>query len=189
MERINDGLPETLEEVVSYYRGRYYKLKVAGDIAADLDRLTRIAFVLDHRLPEYRCTLDGNEQYDDVEGIVELWRKVGESPALSRLRPFDAVHRAADQAQRGAQPAGRAAGALRPVIIDESDGELSSFPTALKLGYTGVSSKNCKGFYKSILNASRVAQLGPGYFMSAEDLTTCRASACSRTWRWCRCSA
>jgi hypothetical protein len=61
---------------------------------------------------------------------------------------------------------------LRPVIIDESDGELSSFPTALKLGYSGVSSKNCKGFYKSILNASRVARLGPGYFMSAEDLTT-----------------
>ena len=61
---------------------------------------------------------------------------------------------------------------LRPVIIDESDGELSSFPTALRLGYAGVSSKNCKGFYKSILNASRVAGLGPGHFMSAEDLTT-----------------
>ena len=50
MERVNDGLPETLEEVVSYYRGRYYKLKVGGDIAADLDRLRRIASVLDSRL-------------------------------------------------------------------------------------------------------------------------------------------
>ena len=65
----------------------------------------------------------------------------------------------------------------RPVIIDESDGELSSFPTALTLGYSGVSSKNCKGFYKSILNASRVATLNAEagstrYFMSAEDLTT-----------------
>ena len=39
-------------------------------------------------------------------------------------------------------------------------------------GYTGVSSKNCKGFYKSILNAARVAKLGAGHFMSAEDLTT-----------------
>jgi len=62
MERINDGLPETLEEVVSYYRGRYYKLKVGGDIKADLERLSKIAFVLDHRLPEYHTTLDGNEQ-------------------------------------------------------------------------------------------------------------------------------
>ena len=35
-----------------------------------------------------------------------------------------------------------------------------------------MSSKNCKGFYKSILNAARVARLGQGHFMSAEDLTT-----------------
>ena len=65
----------------------------------------------------------------------------------------------------------------KPLEIDESDGELSSFPAALALGYTGVSSKNCKGFYKSILNAARVANLNaeagrPRAFMSAEDLTT-----------------
>jgi len=172
MERINDGLPETLEEVVSYYRGRYYKLKVAGDIKADLDRLSRIAFVLDHRLPEYRTTLDGNEQYDDVEGIVELWRKVGETPALARLAQstlfIEQPIKRSVALSRSVEPLAK----LRPVIIDESDGELSSFPTALKLGYSGVSSKNCKGFYKSILNASRVARLGPGHFMSAEDLTT-----------------
>ena len=40
-----------------------------------------------------------------------------------------------------------------------------------------MSSKNCKGLYKSILNAARVAKLNaeagaPRYFMSAEDLTT-----------------
>ncbi len=51
-ERVNDGLPETLEEVVRHYRGRYYKLKVGGDVAADLERLTRIAAVLDRALPE-----------------------------------------------------------------------------------------------------------------------------------------
>lgn len=172
MERINDGLPETLEEVVSYYRGRYYKLKVAGDIKADLDRLSRIAFVLDHRLPEYFTTLDGNEQYEDVEGIVELWRKVCETPALARLAQstlfIEQPIKRSVALSRSVEPLAR----LRPVIIDESDGELSSFPTALTLGYAGVSSKNCKGFYKSILNASRVAQLGPGHFMSAEDLTT-----------------
>src|SRR5262249_26809093 len=38
--------------------------------------------------------------------------------------------------------------------------------------YAGVSSKNCKGLYKSILNAARIARLGHGHFMSAEDLTT-----------------
>jgi hypothetical protein len=171
-DRVDDGLPETLEEVVSSYRGRYYKLKVAGDIKADLDRLARIASVLDAGLPDYRATLDGNEQYADVEGIVELWRKVEEVPALARLAKstlfIEQPIKRAVALSRSVEPLAR----LRPVIIDESDGELSSFPTALSLGYRGVSSKNCKGFYKSILNAARVARLGPGYFMSAEDLTT-----------------
>jgi hypothetical protein len=171
-ERVSDGLPETLEEVVAHYRGRYYKLKVAGDVKADLDRLCRIASVLDDGAGDYRVTLDGNEQYDDVDGVVELWRKVEETPALARLANAtlfveQPIKRAVALSQSVA-PLSR----LRPVIIDESDGELGSFPTALGLGYAGVSSKNCKGFYKSILNAARIARLGPGYFMSAEDLTT-----------------
>jgi hypothetical protein len=65
--------------------------------------------------------------------------------------------------------------AERPLIIDESDGELSSFPVALGLGYTGVSSKICKGLYKSLINAARVATLnaaGTPAFLSGEDLTT-----------------
>ncbi|MFO1082670.1 MAG: mandelate racemase [Reyranellaceae bacterium] len=171
-DRVNDGLPETLEEVVAHYRGRYYKLKVAGDIAADLDRLTRIAGVLDAGAGDYRVTLDGNEQYDDVEGIVELWRRVEATPALARLAKAtlfieQPIKRAVALA-RPVEPLAR----LRPVIIDESDGELGAFPAALGLGYAGVSSKNCKGLYKSILNAARVARLGTGHFMSAEDLTT-----------------
>ncbi|MBV8186163.1 MAG: mandelate racemase [Alphaproteobacteria bacterium] len=171
-ERVNDGLPETLEEVVAHYGGRYYKLKVAGDVKADLDRLCRIAAVLDGSSGDYRVTLDGNEQYDGVDGIVELWRKIEESSALARLARAtlfieQPIKRAVALSQSVA-PLAR----LRPVIIDESDGGLGSFPTALELGYAGVSSKNCKGFYKSILNAARVARLGPGYFMSAEDLTT-----------------
>ncbi len=171
-ERVNDGLPETLEEVVSYYRGRYYKLKVGGDIKADLDRLGRIAAVLDAGAGDYRATLDGNEQYDGVEGIVELWRKVAETPGLAKLAKATLF---IEQPIKRAVALSRSVGPLaqlRPVIIDESDGELSSFPSALRLGYTGVSSKNCKGFYKSILNALRVAHLGAGHFMSAEDLTT-----------------
>ncbi len=176
-ERVDDGLPETLEEVVRHYRGRYYKLKVGGDVGADLDRLSRIAAVLDRDAGDYRATLDGNEQYDDVEGIGELWRRMEETPALQRLVSSILFIE---------QPIKRAVALARPVealarrkklIIDESDGELGTFPAALALGYSGVSSKNCKGFYKSILNAARVAQLNARagaaqYFMSAEDLTT-----------------
>jgi hypothetical protein len=66
---------------------------------------------------------------------------------------------------------------IKPVIIDESDAELTAFPFARALGYTGVSSKCCKGLYKSILNAARCKMWnaeagGERYFMSGEDLTT-----------------
>ncbi len=65
----------------------------------------------------------------------------------------------------------------KPVIIDESDGDLEAFPRARTLGYAGVSSKACKGFYKSLLNLARCrvwnrVEGRSTYFMSAEDLTT-----------------
>lgn len=173
---VGDGLPETLEEVVRASGGRWYKLKVCGRIDEDIDRLSRIAAVLD-ALPAYGVTLDGNEQYDDVEGFAALWERMGRVPALARLRAATAF---AEQPVRRAvalqRPVG-ALGAALPMIIDESDGDLDAFPAALALGYSGVSTKNCKGLYKSLVNAARVARLrgpGPGRapFMSAEDLTT-----------------
>src|SRR5215475_6770342 len=176
-ERVNDGLPETLEEVLAHYRTRYFKLKVGCDIAADLDRLARIAAVLDRAHGEYRTTLDGNEQYDDIEGIAELWRRICETPALSRLAATTLwIEQPIARARALAKPVAGLA-RLKPLIIDESDGELASFPAALALGYSGVSSKNCKGFYKSILNAARVAKRNaaagrPQYFITGEDLTT-----------------
>ncbi len=41
--------------------------------------------MLDRDAGDYRATLDGNEQYDNVEGIAELWRRMRETPALARL--------------------------------------------------------------------------------------------------------
>jgi hypothetical protein len=176
-ERVNDGLPETLEEVVRHYRGRYYKLKVGGNVEADLERLSRIAAVLDRELPEYHATLDGNEQYESVGGIAELWRRMRETPALRRLVDSILFIEQPIKRQVALSRSVQALADEKPLEIDESDGELASFPAAIALGYTGVSSKNCKGFYKSILNAARVAKLNDEagasrYFMSAEDLTT-----------------
>jgi hypothetical protein len=61
------------------------------------------------------------------------------------------------------------------LIIDESDGELSSLPRALELGYRGASHKNCKGVFKGIANRcllAQRAQLDPRrrWIMSGEDL-------------------
>jgi hypothetical protein len=176
-ERVGDGLPETLEEVVRHYGARYYKLKVGGDVAADLDRLQRIAAVLDRDAGDYLATLDGNEQYDNVEGIAELWRRMAETPMLARLTKATLFIEQPIKRTKALVAPVEPLARLKPLIIDESDGELGSFPAALRLGYSGVSSKTCKGLYKSILNAARVAQLNAKagaarYFMSAEDLTT-----------------
>src|SRR5258708_6204676 len=46
-QRVNDGLPETLEEVVARYGHRWFKLKVGGEVKADVERLSAIAAVLD----------------------------------------------------------------------------------------------------------------------------------------------
>ncbi|MBL8700728.1 MAG: mandelate racemase [Alphaproteobacteria bacterium] len=173
---VGDGLPETLEEVVRQYQGRFYKLKVGGRIDADLDRLTRIAAVLDAG-PAYKATLDGNEQYDDVEGFLALWERMAATPALARLcASILFVEQPIKRAVALARPV-TAMARHRPLIIDESDGELRAFPDSLALGYSGVSSKTCKGLYKSLLNAARVARINaeagsPRAFMSAEDLTT-----------------
>lgn len=176
-ERIDDGLPETLEEVVAEYGHTYFKLKVGGDVGADLARLTAIASVLDRSPEPYVVTLDGNEQYESVDDVIELWDALTRTPSLRRLvdsvlfieqpitRKTALLHDIAPLAAR------------RPVIIDESDADLDAFTEARAVGYRGVSSKTCKGFYKSLINAARCARWNAEagretYFMSAEDLTT-----------------
>jgi len=174
--RVDDGLPETLEEVVATYGHRFFKLKVSGHLEADLERLTRIAGVLDGIRDPVQISLDGNEQYDDVEAIAELWEAMESKAALQRLCASTLFVEQPIKRQvalvRSVQPLAR----FRPVIIDESDGDLDAFVRARALGYTGVSSKNCKGFYKSLINLARCRvwnAAGEGsYFMSGEDLTT-----------------
>ena len=174
--RVGDGLPETLEEVIAAYGHRYFKLKVGGDVTADLVRLSAIAAVLD-RMPErYFASLDGNEQYADVDGILELWRRMATTPRLERLcQSILFIEQPINRKSALERDVGALDGA-RPVIIDESDADLSAFSRARELGYSGVSSKSCKGFYKSLINAARCARWNAEigrerYFMSAEDLT------------------
>jgi L-alanine-DL-glutamate epimerase-like enolase superfamily enzyme len=170
-----DGLPESLAEVVAAYGHTWFKLKVGGKLEEDVARLKEIAAVLDASAGEYRASLDGNEQYDDLDALVALWRRMQAEPALAQLvrsiafieQPINRKH----ALERDVSPVSR----LAPMIIDESDADLDAFPRARALGYAGVSSKMCKGLYKSILNAARCALWSAAerrYFMTGEDLTT-----------------
>jgi hypothetical protein len=176
-QRVNDGLPETLEEVVRDYRGRYYKLKVGGNVEQDVARLARIAAVLDRMQEPYHASLDGNEQYQDAAGVLALWNAIKATPSLARLASSILfIEQPIKRAVAFEQPVA-ALDAEKAVIIDESDGDLDAFPRARALGYRGVSSKTCKGLYKSLINAARCRLWNSEtaearWFMSAEDLTT-----------------
>lgn len=173
-QRMDDDLPTTLEEVIATYGNRYFKIKLGGDAESDVARLVRIASVLD-RLPWYAVTLDGNEQFESVAAIGDFWRRVAATHSLDRLSAGTLYLE---------QPLPRALtldtdvatlDSSLPFLIDESDATLDAFPLARRCGYRGVSSKSCKGFYKSLLNAARCAQgnalPGPRAFLSGEDLT------------------
>jgi len=175
--QVNDGLPESLEEVVAAYGHRYFKLKVGGNLAADQQRLIEIASVLDRIAEPYYVSLDGNEQYDDIDALLELWRRMEAAPQLKRLVASILFIEQPITRARALDSDVSSLSQVKPVIIDESDDGLGVFARARDLGYLGVSSKCCKGLYKSILNASRCslwnAQAGtPRYFMTGEDLTT-----------------
>jgi hypothetical protein len=178
---LRDGLPQTLEDCIQTYGLRYFKVKVGGRLDEDLGRLQAVAAILDRLIAEpYVVSLDGNEQYKALDDVAALLEAMAKTSGLARFRrsilfaeqPLDRAV-ALDPAATG-----RLAEIGLPLIIDESDGELDSFKTAVKLGYRGVSTKNCKGIFKSFLNRSLVERWngkrkpGAHLFMTAEDLTT-----------------
>jgi hypothetical protein len=174
-KRIDDGLPESLEEVVAHYAHRFYKLKVAGNIEADIDRLCGIAAVID-RGALYQATLDGNEQYHSIDEVIALWRRIEEEPRLQQLKSSVIFIEQPIARDRALSASVKALSDEIPVEIDESDADVTVFPQARALGYRGISSKSCKGFYRALINRARISQWNAAekgrYFMSAEDLTT-----------------
>ena len=175
-KRLDDGLPESLEEVIAAYGHVYFKLKVGGQAEADIERLAQIAAVLDRASEPYKVTLDGNEQYENVDAVLDLWRRIGEDKRLARLKAsLLLIEQPITRAQALNKPVHALARDIA-VEIDESDSDFDVFPRARELGYHGISSKSCKGFYRALLNSARVAhynaQYGGGFVMSAEDLTT-----------------
>jgi L-alanine-DL-glutamate epimerase-like enolase superfamily enzyme len=179
--KLADGLPQALDDCIRHYGLRHFKVKIDGRAEADQQRLARLASIFAQHAPvDYACSLDGNESFHSIAAFREYWRELTANPALAGFmlhllfveQPF---HRSV-----ALDPA---FGALSrdwhdrpPIIIDESDAELGSLRTALQLGYSGTSHKNCKGIFKGIANACRLQQLRQGqpgsrFMMSGEDLS------------------
>ncbi|MGC2713004.1 MAG: hypothetical protein WA366_06465 [Pseudolabrys sp.] len=175
--RYTIGMLDTLDSVREAIRAKYrfFKIKLCGDPEKDLVRLSELAALLGDS--DYQATLDANEQYRSIGDLDTLLKALQTDTALEALaarllyieQPF---------ARENTWNFDLRSLATRVAfIIDEADDSYDAFPRAKILGYRGVSSKSCKGLYKSLLNGARAARwnkAGGDFFISAEDLT-CQA--------------
>lgn len=167
-----DGLPNSLTQAIDAYGLKYFKLKVGGQLEADIERLAKIETVLS-KVKDYKVTLDGNETFQNVESL---------SVFVHAMTQHEATQRLLERTLLIEQPLPRAIALEEkiptmplniPVILDESDDHPDVLVKGLTLGYRGISSKACKGIYRSLHSASLVQQT-PLCLLSGEDLT-CQA--------------
>lgn len=174
-ERVNDGLPETLDEWIAAEGLTHLKIKLAGDdLQWDIERVARVEQVAAAAQARRGCTqwhysLDFNEKCPNVDYVLDFLARLGErSPeALSRVQyieqpthrdlranPENRMHRAAE---------------IKPVVIDESLVDLESLLLAREQGYSGVALKACKGHSEALLMAAAAQKFG--MFLCVQDLT------------------
>jgi hypothetical protein len=174
------GMVDPAESIVeAAHEGgcRYFKIKLRGEPESDLRRLRELIAVFEQLGLDYRATLDANEQYGDISQLRALVTRLGD-------REFDGFARRLLYIE---QPFSREVTLTNPLgeigrrfafIIDEADDHYDAFLQARECGYRGVSSKACKGLYKSLLNGARSMIWNAGgaraTFIAAEDLT-CQA--------------
>ncbi|QDT50155.1 hypothetical protein Pan258_42120 [Symmachiella dynata] len=173
-DRVNDGLPETLAEYIQTDGVVHFKVKISGQPDHDLGRLERL-WDLIPKTEETVITLDANEAYTDMGRFRDFVENLEtQSPGCFQhisyieqplLRSFKVTPADAKIL--------REIGESKPVIIDEADGTLHSFKDAHANGYSGTSHKNCKGFFKSLMNYALIAHYGlegESNYLSGEDL-------------------
>jgi hypothetical protein len=177
-ERVDDGLPQDLESSIRQYGLRYFKVKLFADADRDVARLRELSRVL-LRETGGKCyvTLDGNENFKNLEAFRQFWEKAAADPALAEL--WKRIIVVEQPVHRDLALSDDMGAALRkwpdrpPLIIDESDGAVGDLPQALALGYAGTSHKNCKGIVKGIANACLLESRrrdGARVFLTGEDL-------------------
>lgn len=180
-DRLDDGLPQTLETYVREHELELFKIKLSGDPAADADRLAVIANVLDATaVDDWAFTVDANEQYGDARAFEQSWQQFSTdsrvAPLLDRLLYVEQPLARREAYTETAREVLTAWSDRPPVILDESDGRVDDLERALACGYDGTSHKNCKGVFGGIANACLLEQRrrtdGDEYVLSGEDLST-----------------
>lgn len=180
-ERAGDDLPQALDDTIAAYGLTHFKVKVCGQLEVDVPRLKRLAEMFARLVPDYRLTLDGNEQYQTIALFRDHWERYQAEPELREFlsprhlifveQPMFRDDALKDEVREALEDWPDAP----PMIIDESDADLGALRRALTLGYRGTSHKNCKGVFKGLANRCliewyRRERPEETWLMSGEDL-------------------
>jgi L-alanine-DL-glutamate epimerase-like enolase superfamily enzyme len=178
--RIDDGLPNTLEEWIPRDGLIRFKIKLnGGNLDADVDRIIRIDRIVSRILParrvdDWKYLLDFNEGCPNVGYLLDGLRRVREATPAGFDRILYIEQPTARDLTKDRTNVMHEAAKLRPVVIDESLTDLETLLLAREMGYTGVALKACKGQSHAMLMAAAAQKFG--MFLCVQDLTCPGAS-------------
>lgn len=173
---VDDVFPESLEGHIRAMGLMYFKIKIEGNVAADVQRVLEVSDVVFSLVGKAaRFTLDGNEQYTSMGDVFDFLQRLGGYEQGARLlkhlllieQPLSRTITLEPDHKEGIDRVSK----IAPVIIDESDSDEEALPRAAALGYGGTSIKNCKGVFRAILNKARCDLSEGCLVLSGEDLT------------------
>jgi len=180
VQRVNDGLPETLPEWIRYNGLTHLKIKLNGDDRKwDVERVLRVDKVTTQTqaqrgVKDWVYSLDFNEKCPNVEYLLDFLHEVKHRSPQGYERIQYVEQPTARDLKAHPENEMHAAAKLVPVVIDESLTDVEALLIACKLGYTGVALKACKGQSHMML----IASIGEKHklFLCVQDLTCPGAS-------------
>ena len=178
--RIDDGLPNTLEEWIASDGLVRFKIKLnGGNLEADFDRVVRVDRIVARalaarRVSDWRYCLDFNEGCPNVGYLLEFLERLrGATPdGFNRILYIEQP--TSRDLTRDRDNVMHEAAKLCPIVADEALTDLESLLVAREMGYTGVALKACKGQSQAMLMAAAAGK--HGMFLCVQDLTCPGAS-------------
>jgi L-alanine-DL-glutamate epimerase-like enolase superfamily enzyme len=178
--RVEDGLPNTLEEWIPRDGLIRFKIKLnGGNLDADYNRVVRIDRIVNRAqaargMKDWQYSLDFNEGCPNVAYLLDFLRRIREATPTGFDRILYIEQPTARDLVKDRANVMHEAARLRPVVIDESLTDLDALLLAREMGYTGVALKACKGQSHAMLMAAAAQKFG--MFLCVQDLTCPGAS-------------
>jgi len=179
-QRVDDGLPNTLEEWIERDGLIRFKIKLnGGNLPVDYERVVRIDRIVNRVLPrrgvrDWKYILDFNEGCPNVGYLLEFLRRIRKTTPVGFERILYIEQPTRRDLKQDRANVMHEAAKLRPIVADEALTDLESLMLAREMGYTGVALKACKGQSHAMLLAAAAQKYG--MFLCVQDLTCPGAS-------------